>query len=198
MSKINIRNATRDDVAFLADCNIAMALESEQKLLAREVLTRGIVAVFDHPERGFYIVAERDGDARRQSADHARMERLAQRRLVVDPERLRRCPTRGAAACLPRCIARSKRARARTTGVIGLAALRREGEYARAGDVCGARHGAGVLQPLSVEFRWSSIDVSVRCPFSRLRSRCRQVMRGCAVVNHACPHPCPLPRAGRG
>lgn len=56
-----IRNATRDDIAFLADCNLAMARESEQKLLARDVLTRGIVAVFDHPERGFYIIAERDG-----------------------------------------------------------------------------------------------------------------------------------------
>ena len=56
-----IRNATREDVAFLADCNIAMAWESEQKALSREVLTRGIVAVFDHPERGFYVVAERDG-----------------------------------------------------------------------------------------------------------------------------------------
>jgi GNAT superfamily N-acetyltransferase len=56
-----IRNATRDDIAFLADCNIAMAWESEKKRLDRDVLTRGIVAVFDHPERGFYIVAERDG-----------------------------------------------------------------------------------------------------------------------------------------
>lgn len=61
MSAIEIRNATRDDVAFLRDCNIAMAFESEQKQLAPEVLTRGIVAVFDHPERGFYLVAERDG-----------------------------------------------------------------------------------------------------------------------------------------
>ena len=59
---IRIRNATRDDVAFLRDCNIAMAFESEQKQLAPEVLTRGIVAVFDHPERGFYVVAERDGE----------------------------------------------------------------------------------------------------------------------------------------
>jgi len=62
MSTIDIRNATRDDVVFLRDCNIAMAYESEQKQLAPEVLTRGIVAVFDHPERGFYIVAERAGE----------------------------------------------------------------------------------------------------------------------------------------
>lgn len=59
---IEIRNATRGDVAFLADCNLAMAWESEKKRLDRDVLTRGIVAVFDHPERGFYIVAERGGE----------------------------------------------------------------------------------------------------------------------------------------
>jgi GNAT superfamily N-acetyltransferase len=58
---IEIRNATRDDVPFLRDCNLAMALESEKKRLDGEVLTRGIVAVFDHPERGFYVVAERGG-----------------------------------------------------------------------------------------------------------------------------------------
>jgi GNAT superfamily N-acetyltransferase len=58
---ITIRNATRDDVAFLRDCNLAMAWESEKKRLDGDVLTRGIVAVFDHPERGFYIVAEREG-----------------------------------------------------------------------------------------------------------------------------------------
>jgi GNAT superfamily N-acetyltransferase len=57
---ILIRNATRADVAFLADCNMAMAYESEKKRLDRDVLTRGIVAVFDHPERGFYVVAEHD------------------------------------------------------------------------------------------------------------------------------------------
>jgi GNAT superfamily N-acetyltransferase len=60
---IAIRNATRDDVALLRDCNLAMAWESEKKRLDGDVLTRGIVAVFDHPERGFYIVAERDGAA---------------------------------------------------------------------------------------------------------------------------------------
>ena len=61
MSDTTVRNAARADIPFLADCNIAMAYESEKKHLDRDVLTRGIVAVFDHPERGFYIVAERDG-----------------------------------------------------------------------------------------------------------------------------------------
>jgi GNAT superfamily N-acetyltransferase len=62
-AKIDVRDATRDDVPFLADCNIAMAYESEKKRLDRDVLTRGIVAVFDHPERGFYVIAEREGKA---------------------------------------------------------------------------------------------------------------------------------------
>lgn len=62
-AKLDVRNARRDDVPFLADCNIAMAYESEKKRLDRDVLTRGIVAVFDHPERGFYVIAECEGKA---------------------------------------------------------------------------------------------------------------------------------------
>ena len=61
MSDVLVRDATRADVPFLANCNIAMAFESEGKHLDRDVLTRGIVAVFDHPERGFYVVAESAG-----------------------------------------------------------------------------------------------------------------------------------------
>ena len=60
---ITVRDAARADVPFLAECNLAMAYESEKKRLDPEVLTRGIVAVFDHPERGFYVVAEREGAA---------------------------------------------------------------------------------------------------------------------------------------
>ena len=61
MSDVLVRDATRADIPFLADCNVAMAFESEGKHLDRDVLTRGIVAVFDHPERGFCVVAERAG-----------------------------------------------------------------------------------------------------------------------------------------
>ena len=59
---ITVRDAVSDDVPFLRDCNLAMAYESEKKRLDPDVLTRGIVAVFDHPERGFYLVAERDAE----------------------------------------------------------------------------------------------------------------------------------------
>lgn len=59
---IVIRPALPADVAFLADCNAAMARETEHKALDREVLTRGTQAVFDDPRRGFYLIAEHDGE----------------------------------------------------------------------------------------------------------------------------------------
>ena len=58
---IRLRGATHADIAFLVECNAAMALETEHKTLDRQVLTRGVAAVFDDPRRGFYLIAERDG-----------------------------------------------------------------------------------------------------------------------------------------
>ena len=51
------------DTAFLVDCNAAMALETEHKLLDREVLKQGTEAVFADAQRGFYRIAERAGVA---------------------------------------------------------------------------------------------------------------------------------------
>ena len=59
---IIIRDTTPDDVAFLVEGNAAMASETEHKALDREVLTRGTQAVFENPHRGFYLVAECDGE----------------------------------------------------------------------------------------------------------------------------------------
>ena len=59
---ITIRTAAPADIPFLVECNAAMALETEHKTLDREVLARGTRAVFDDPRRGFYLVAELDGD----------------------------------------------------------------------------------------------------------------------------------------
>jgi GNAT superfamily N-acetyltransferase len=59
---IVIRAAEVADIAFLVECNAAMALETEHKTLDRDVLTRGTQAVFDDPRRGFYLIAELDGD----------------------------------------------------------------------------------------------------------------------------------------
>jgi GNAT superfamily N-acetyltransferase len=59
----NIRPATRGDLERLVEWNAAMALETEDKVLDRAVLARGVAGVFDDPRRGFYLVAERDGGA---------------------------------------------------------------------------------------------------------------------------------------
>ena len=59
---LTIRRATPADVPVLADFNIAIAWETEHKRLDPAVLTAGIRAVFDDPARGFYTVAERNGE----------------------------------------------------------------------------------------------------------------------------------------
>lgn len=59
---LQVRDAVAADLLFLADCNAAMALETEHKALDRRLLERGIAAVFERPQRGFYLVAERAGE----------------------------------------------------------------------------------------------------------------------------------------
>jgi GNAT superfamily N-acetyltransferase len=58
---IVIRAAEVADIPFLVECNAAMALETEHKTLDHDVLMRGTQAVFDDSRRGFYLVAEYDG-----------------------------------------------------------------------------------------------------------------------------------------
>jgi GNAT superfamily N-acetyltransferase len=55
---LSVRDATAADIPFLVDSNRAMALETEQKTLDRDLLERGVAALFEHPSRGFYLVAE--------------------------------------------------------------------------------------------------------------------------------------------
>lgn len=63
MSIIIIRPAKRADMVNIAEWNVAMAWETEQKRLDVQVLSRGVAEVLDEPRRGFYLVAERDGQA---------------------------------------------------------------------------------------------------------------------------------------
>ena len=63
MSSLKIRLAERGDIAAIAEWNLAMAWETEQKRLDPEVLLRGVTAVLDEPRRGFYLIAELDGKA---------------------------------------------------------------------------------------------------------------------------------------
>eukprot|EP00744_Colponema_vietnamica_P030371 GILI01047335.1.p1 GENE.GILI01047335.1~~GILI01047335.1.p1 ORF type:complete len:181 (+),score=16.57 GILI01047335.1:31-573(+) len=59
---ITVRPATREDVPVLADFNIGIAFETEGKHLPPAVITAGVAGIFDNPSRGFYIVAEIDGE----------------------------------------------------------------------------------------------------------------------------------------
>jgi len=62
MSNIyRIRKATSEDAKSIAEFNIAMAMETEQKKLKRELIEPGVKALFDHPEYGEYLVAESEG-----------------------------------------------------------------------------------------------------------------------------------------
>lgn len=58
-----VRDATRADIETLAQWAIAMAWETEHKTLDPDTVRRGIAAVFDAPQRGRYLVAERAGRA---------------------------------------------------------------------------------------------------------------------------------------
>ncbi len=55
------REARRGDAAAIIDFQLAMARETEDIELDREVLTRGVEAVFADATRGRYFIAERGG-----------------------------------------------------------------------------------------------------------------------------------------
>ena len=62
MTKISIRNATRADINRIAEFQQAMALETEGRTLDPSTSRQGIIAIFDDPQKGFYIVAEAHSD----------------------------------------------------------------------------------------------------------------------------------------
>tara|TARA_Y100000310_G_scaffold323106_1_gene383043 strand:+ start:383 stop:850 length:468 start_codon:yes stop_codon:yes gene_type:complete len=57
MAAITIRTAERADIEVLAEFNIAMALETESKVLSPTVIKAGIGALMEDAELGFYTVA---------------------------------------------------------------------------------------------------------------------------------------------
>ncbi len=59
---LTIRRATTADEVVLVAFNIAIAAETEHKQLDPAVLASGVGAVLAEPARGFYTVAERDGE----------------------------------------------------------------------------------------------------------------------------------------
>lgn len=61
-NNILIRLATIGDTAALVEFNQAMARETEGKLLDARILARGVEAVFHDSGKGFYVVAESEGE----------------------------------------------------------------------------------------------------------------------------------------
>lgn len=58
---LSTRRATPEDRAIIAANNIAMAEETEGKHIDPEVADRGVAGMFGDKDRGFYLLAERDG-----------------------------------------------------------------------------------------------------------------------------------------
>jgi len=59
--KIVVRNAREQDIDMLVRFNIAMARETEDKILFPVKVRAGMRAVIRHPDHGFYLVAELEG-----------------------------------------------------------------------------------------------------------------------------------------
>ena len=57
---ISIRPAQPTDIQHIVRFNAAMALETEDLQLDMATLEKGVRHLFDHPEQGFYLVAEQD------------------------------------------------------------------------------------------------------------------------------------------
>lgn len=62
MNEVRYRDAQPADVATIIEFQIALARESEELDLDREILSRGIAALFADPTLGRYYVAEADGE----------------------------------------------------------------------------------------------------------------------------------------
>ena len=60
MINLCVRKATLADVERIAAFQQAMALETEGKTLDGATLRQGVAAVFDGPQKGFYLVAVAD------------------------------------------------------------------------------------------------------------------------------------------
>lgn len=58
---IQIREATERDTETIISFNREMARETEGKLLDFDTVASGVKAVFQSPQKGFYLVAEMDG-----------------------------------------------------------------------------------------------------------------------------------------
>ena len=60
-SSITIRPAALDDAPFVVDCNLRLARESEDITLDPDRVRQGVAAVFADGAKGFYVIAEVNG-----------------------------------------------------------------------------------------------------------------------------------------
>ena len=61
-NEVQVRRGEIKDIETIAELNIAMAWETEQKPLNPATIRRGIRAVLDDSDYGFYVVAESGGE----------------------------------------------------------------------------------------------------------------------------------------
>ncbi len=59
---VQVRSARADDLSLIFHANREMALETEGKELDPLTLQRGVESVLKDPSRGFYLVAELEGE----------------------------------------------------------------------------------------------------------------------------------------
>jgi GNAT superfamily N-acetyltransferase len=56
-----IRLANTSDTSFIADCNIRMALETEQRQLDQNIVAAGVSALLNDANKGVYFIAQSVG-----------------------------------------------------------------------------------------------------------------------------------------
>lgn len=61
LQNLKIRKANKSDIETIAQFNINMAMETENKVLPREIITKGVETMINNPHMGFYLTAEVEG-----------------------------------------------------------------------------------------------------------------------------------------
>lgn len=60
MTGFQIQKAEREDASWIAEAQVLMALQTENLQLNQEDVVKGVDFIFDHPDRGFYVIARND------------------------------------------------------------------------------------------------------------------------------------------
>lgn len=58
---LTIRKAQKSDAESIIHFNVAMAMETEQKILTKDTIGAGVRSLLENHQYGFYLVAEREG-----------------------------------------------------------------------------------------------------------------------------------------